>query len=237
MSRPASGRERYGRRLTCARRKSWLSVRVSWGYRKRLRLLAPGSPSPDWIATLGGSKSYAPVEPVGRMSLADSSAAHHQRGLPTDHRSRRSRHRRRRGHLCAHATDNGERAGSFFHRGAASAIGTASSRVRLTIVASTVPPGTTREVVLPRLVGGEREIGRDVFLAFAPERLDPGNQRFTLASTARLVGGITPACQWLAEGFYQGVVDSIKPVDAPEDRRVGKGRGKQLSIPEHQLCE
>src|SRR4029077_9043206 len=78
------------------------------------------------------------------------------------------------------------------------AISRANVRPRLTILASTVPPGTTRAVVLPRLVDRGGAIGVDQFLAFAPERLDPGNRTFTLASTPRLVSGITDSCRSLA---------------------------------------
>ena len=105
---------------------------------------------------------------------------------------------------------------------AAKAIGAASDRPRLIILASTVPPGTTRGVVLPLLVAAGREVGRDIFLAFAPERLDPGNQRYTLATTPRVVGGMTESCRALAEIFYRGIVDTIKLVDAPEIAELAK---------------
>lgn len=105
---------------------------------------------------------------------------------------------------------------------AAHAIGVAADRPRLIILASTVPPGTTRGVVLPRLVAEDRALGRDVFLAFAPERLDPGNQRYTLATTPRLVSGVTEECRWLAEVFYRGIVESVKLVDSPEIAELAK---------------
>jgi UDP-N-acetyl-D-glucosamine dehydrogenase len=96
------------------------------------------------------------------------------------------------------------------------------TRPRLVVLESTVPPGTTRSVVQERLSEGGRQVGRDFFLGFAPERLDPGNLRYTMTSTPRLVSGMTPECLSLTERFYRQVVDVVKPVSAPEVAELAK---------------
>jgi UDP-N-acetyl-D-glucosamine dehydrogenase len=95
-------------------------------------------------------------------------------------------------------------------------------RPRLIVLESTVPPGTTRSVVLPPLAAAGRVVGTDFFLGFAPERLDPGNQRYTMTTTPRLVSGITPSCLRLTEAFYARVVDEVKPVSSPEVAELAK---------------
>ncbi|MFO0095301.1 MAG: nucleotide sugar dehydrogenase, partial [Gemmatimonadaceae bacterium] len=62
------------------------------------------------------------------------------------------------------------------------------------VLESTTYPGTTRELLQPRLEGKGLTVGQDVFVAFSPERVDPGNPRFNTRNTPKVVGGITPAC-------------------------------------------
>src|SRR5690606_14576964 len=64
----------------------------------------------------------------------------------------------------------------------------------LVVLQSTTYPGTTTEVVLPRLEQALGSVGQDFFLSFAPERIDPGNTEYTLKNTPKIVGGVTPTC-------------------------------------------
>ncbi len=67
---------------------------------------------------------------------------------------------------------------------------------------STTYPGTTREVIAPILERGGARIGHDVFLAFSPERVDPGNERYGIRNTPKIVGGMTPECTRRAAELY-----------------------------------
>jgi UDP-N-acetyl-D-glucosamine dehydrogenase len=92
----------------------------------------------------------------------------------------------------------------------------------LVILQSTCSPGTTREVMLPKLAATGLEVGKDYFLVFAPERIDPGNARFNVRNTPKLVGGITPVCTELAQGLYEYFVDEVVPVSSPEVAETSK---------------
>jgi UDP-N-acetyl-D-glucosamine dehydrogenase len=92
----------------------------------------------------------------------------------------------------------------------------------LVILQSTCSPGTTREVMLPVLAKTGLEVGKDYFLVFAPERIDPGNARFNVRNTPKLIGGITPACTELAQGLYRYFVDELVPVSSPEVAETSK---------------
>ena len=87
---------------------------------------------------------------------------------------------------------------------------------KLIVLESTMPPGSTREVVLPILEAEGREVGSDFCLAFAPERLDPGNTRFSILDIPKVVGGITPKCTALAARFYSKLGMKVHPVSCPE---------------------
>jgi UDP-N-acetyl-D-glucosamine dehydrogenase len=88
--------------------------------------------------------------------------------------------------------------------------------LKLIILESTVPPGTTRELVLPLLESGGSELGPDFHLAFGPERLDPGNRSFSVRDIAKVVGGVTEACTNLAARFYSRLGLEVHPVSSPE---------------------
>jgi UDP-N-acetyl-D-glucosamine dehydrogenase len=92
----------------------------------------------------------------------------------------------------------------------------------MVILQSTCSPGTTREVMLPTLEATGLEVGKDYFLVFAPERIDPGNARFNVRNTPKLVGGITPTCSKLAQGLYHYFVDEVIPVSSPEVAETSK---------------
>jgi UDP-N-acetyl-D-glucosamine dehydrogenase len=92
----------------------------------------------------------------------------------------------------------------------------------MVILQSTCPPGTTREVMLPVLERTGLEIGKDYFLVFAPERIDPGNARFNVRNTPKLLGGISPSCTELAQLLYRYFVDEVVAVSSPEVAETSK---------------
>ncbi len=93
---------------------------------------------------------------------------------------------------------------------------------QLIILESTTYPGTTREILLPRLSQGGLKVGKDFFLAFSPERVDPGNKSFGVKNTPKIVGGITPACTKLAATLYGAIVERIVSVSSPESAEMVK---------------
>src|SRR5205814_5444389 len=90
------------------------------------------------------------------------------------------------------------------------------------ILESTTYPGTTRELLLPRLEADGLKVGEDVFLAFSPERVDPGNPTFNTRNTPKVIGGVTPACQRVAMAFYGPVFEPLVPVSSPEAAELVK---------------
>jgi UDP-N-acetyl-D-glucosamine dehydrogenase len=96
------------------------------------------------------------------------------------------------------------------------------NRVQLVVLESTTYPGTTEEIVLPALAQGGRTVGRDFFLAFSPERIDPGNRRFTFRTVPRVVGGMTPRCTELAAQLYETVVPAMHRVSSPRVAEMEK---------------
>jgi len=86
---------------------------------------------------------------------------------------------------------------------------------QLIILESTTYPGTTDEVVLPKLEETGLKAGKDFFLAFSPERVDPGNKQFGTKNTPKIVGGITSDCTRLAKALYEQAVDTVIPVSGP----------------------
>jgi UDP-N-acetyl-D-glucosamine dehydrogenase len=85
---------------------------------------------------------------------------------------------------------------------------------QLIILESTTYPGTTDEVLLPELEATGLKVGTDFFLAFSPERIDPGNPNFGAKNTPKVVGGITPECTELAQAYYGAAISSIVPVSS-----------------------
>jgi UDP-N-acetyl-D-glucosamine dehydrogenase len=85
---------------------------------------------------------------------------------------------------------------------------------QLVVLESTTYPGTTDEVVLPELESVGLKVGVDFFLAFSPERIDPGNPDFGTHNTPKVVGGITSACTELAQAFYGAAIEQIVPVSS-----------------------
>jgi UDP-N-acetyl-D-glucosamine dehydrogenase len=93
---------------------------------------------------------------------------------------------------------------------------------KLVVVESTSYPGTTREVVLPILEEGGMKLCEDFFLAYSPERVDPGNQRWTIANTPKLVGGMCESCAEMARSFYGSFVEETVVVSSPEVAEMAK---------------
>ena len=93
---------------------------------------------------------------------------------------------------------------------------------QLMVLESTTYPGTTEEVIQPRLEAQGLVIGRDFFLAFSPERVDPGNKRFTTATIPKVVGGVTEACTELAAALYSRVTNSVFRVSSPRVAETAK---------------
>ena len=93
---------------------------------------------------------------------------------------------------------------------------------QLMVLESTTFPGTTEEVVQPRIESLGRVIGDDYFLAFSPERVDPGNKRFTTANIPKVVGGVTPACTELAAALYRHVTSSVFRASSPRVAETAK---------------
>src|SRR5919106_471549 len=87
---------------------------------------------------------------------------------------------------------------------------------------STTYPGTTREELLPRFEAGGLEVGKDFFLAFSPERVDPGRTDWTVKTTPKIVGGITPACAERACALYRRAVETVILVSSPEAAELTK---------------
>ena len=86
---------------------------------------------------------------------------------------------------------------------------------QLIVLESTTYPGTTVELVLPMLQKNRLKVGKDFFLAFSPERVDPGNPRFNTRNTPKVVGGVTDRCTQVAAALYQEVIDTVVPVSSP----------------------
>src|SRR5436190_731337 len=90
---------------------------------------------------------------------------------------------------------------------------------QLIVLESTTYPGTTEELLKPILEQSGLRAGQDFFLAFSPEREDPGNAKFSTRSIPKVVGGINPASRELAREFYAAVVKEVVPVS---DTRVAE---------------
>jgi UDP-N-acetyl-D-glucosamine dehydrogenase len=86
----------------------------------------------------------------------------------------------------------------------------------LIVLESTTYPGTTAEVLQPMFEATGLTVGKDFFLAFSPERVDPANEKFTTRNTPKVVGGTTPACSELAAALYGAAVDTVVPVSSTQ---------------------
>jgi UDP-N-acetyl-D-glucosamine dehydrogenase len=106
--------------------------------------------------------------------------------------------------------------------GAAEAIAQILQPGQLIVLESTTYPGTTREQLAPILEGSELKVGKDFFLAFSPERIDPGRTDYTVRTTPKLVGGITDACTERARALYAEICDTVVVLSSPESAELSK---------------
>jgi UDP-N-acetyl-D-glucosamine dehydrogenase len=128
--------------------------------------------------------------------------------------------------------------------GAVEEIGVRLRNGALVVLESTTYPRTTREVILPILERTGLKVGRDFFLAFSPERVDPGNTTWTTKNVPKVVGGITPACTERAAKLYESAFDAVHRVSTPEAAELTKlleniFRGVNIALVNElaQLCE
>lgn len=106
-----------------------------------------------------------------------------------------------------HATES---ISSFLHAG------------MIIVLESTTYPGTSEELVLPLLESSGLTAGTDFFLAFSPERIDPGRSDFTLENTPKVVGGLTPDCLMVAAALYRQVVEDVVEVSSTQTAEMVK---------------
>lgn len=92
----------------------------------------------------------------------------------------------------------------------------------LVVIESTTYPGTTRDVILPLLSKSGLREGKDFFLAFSPERIDPGNEKYTLSNVPKIVGGVSKEAGELAEKIYSKIIKKVIPVSSAEAAEIVK---------------
>jgi UDP-N-acetyl-D-glucosamine dehydrogenase len=105
---------------------------------------------------------------------------------------------------------------------ASEAIAENKRRGQLIILESTTYPGTTEEVIMPKLDGNGLKIGKDFFLAFSPERVDPGNPKYKTKDITKIVGGVTPECTELARLLYSHAIKDVVSVSSTRSAEMVK---------------
>ena len=94
---------------------------------------------------------------------------------------------------------------------------------QLVVLESTTYPGTTEEIIRPRVESLGLKVGEDIFLAFSPERVDPGNTRYKTRNTPKVVGGITPRCTEMAKALYESILEGdVCVVSSPRAAEMTK---------------
>ena len=120
------------------------------------------------------------------------------------------------------------------------ACGAIKDRLRcgqLVILESTTYPGTTHELVLPLLEESGLKVGRDFFLAFSPERVDPGNRVYTITNTPKVVGGITPVLHRNRHAFLSTIDRRSRTGLIDPGSRNDQVAGKYISQCEYRPCQ
>ncbi|MBZ0279822.1 MAG: nucleotide sugar dehydrogenase [Anaerolineae bacterium] len=92
----------------------------------------------------------------------------------------------------------------------------------LVVLESTTYPGTTEEIIVPKLAHNGFRVGENVFVAFSPERIDPSNPQYGVRNTPKVVGGISPACTEVTVALYSTAVDTVIPVSSPTSAEMVK---------------
>lgn len=108
---------------------------------------------------------------------------------------------------------------------AADAVAQRLHRGMLVVLESTTYPGTTEELILPRLAtanGESLRVGQDFFLAFSPERIDPGRKDWTVRNTPKVIGGMTRECLRVARALYESAIERVVPVSSPRAAEMVK---------------
>jgi UDP-N-acetyl-D-glucosamine dehydrogenase len=105
---------------------------------------------------------------------------------------------------------------------AVNAVAAALRPAQLIILESTTYPGTTREVLLPAFEAAGLAVGRDFFLCFSPERVDPGNPVWQTKNTPKVLGGVTDACINMGSALYGSIFDTLVPVESAEAAELVK---------------
>jgi len=105
---------------------------------------------------------------------------------------------------------------------AADSVAAALREGQLIVLESTTYPGTTRDLLEPKLEGGGLRLGEEFFLCYSPERVDPGNQTYVVKNTPKVIGGITDRCLELGKGVYGLFIDTVIPVSSPEAAELTK---------------
>ncbi len=95
-------------------------------------------------------------------------------------------------------------------------------KLQLIVLESTTYPGTTRELILPKLEETGLKSGEDFFLAFSPERIDPGNKEFGVKNTPKIVGGITSECTEIVQVLYEQIIEKVIPVSSSDSAEMVK---------------
>jgi UDP-N-acetyl-D-glucosamine dehydrogenase len=93
---------------------------------------------------------------------------------------------------------------------------------QVVVLESTTYPGTTEELILPMLIERGLTVGESFFLAFSPERVDPGNTRFHTRNTPKIIGGVTPICTDVARTLYRQAIDTVIPVSSTQTAEMVK---------------
>ena len=93
---------------------------------------------------------------------------------------------------------------------------------QLVVLESTTYPGTTEELIRPILEETGLKIGKEFFLAFSPERVDPANRNYLIKNTPRVVGGTTPLCTKIAKLFYEQIINMVVPVSSTQSAEMAK---------------
>jgi len=106
--------------------------------------------------------------------------------------------------------------------GAARTIGKHIQPQTLVILESTSYPGTTEEIFAPLVLGSTLQVGKDVNIAFSPERIDPGNATYGVKNTPKVVGGLTPACTKAARDFYAEFIDTVVEAKGAKEAEMAK---------------
>jgi len=105
---------------------------------------------------------------------------------------------------------------------ASDAIAANKRKGQLIILESTTYPGTTEEIILPKLESDGSKVGKDFFLAFSPERVDPGNPKYKTKNITKIVGGVTPNCTKLARLLYFQAIKEVIPVSSTRSAEMVK---------------